>query len=131
MLKTPRPNTGLSEPIIGLMPQLHMVSLDILGELGGDRVVLASNPAGDASAKSVYPTLPVSFTKKRHSLPIFGLSALSCLCKGKGIKDGLDFGTFFGNIYLSWPKLFHTSSHILTSFSLNKCIHSIITHQYM
>ena len=86
MLKTPRPNTGLSEPIIGLMPQLHMVSLDILGELGGDRVVLASNPAGGASAKSVYPTLPVSFTKKRHSLPIFGLSALSCLCKGKGKK---------------------------------------------
>ena len=37
----------------------------------------------------------------------------------------------FGNLYFSWPKLFNTFSHILTSFFVHKCIHSIITHQYM
>ena len=37
----------------------------------------------------------------------------------------------FGNLYFSWPKLFNTFSHILTSFFVQKCIHSIIIHQYM
>ena len=36
-----------------------------------------------------------------------------------------------GNIYFSWPKLFNTFSHILTSFFLHNCIHSIIPHQYV
>ena len=30
-----------------------------------------------------------------------------------------------GNLYLNWPKLFHTISDILTSFFLHQCIHSI------
>ena len=34
---------------------------------------------------------------------------------------------FFGNLYFSCPKLFNTFSHILTSFFLHNCIHSIIT----
>ena len=38
---------------------------------------------------------------------------------------------FMGNLYLNWRTLFHTFSHNLTSFFLRKCIHSIISHQYM
>ena len=45
--------------------------------------------------------------------------------------DDIKAVTNCGNLYLSWPKLFNTFSHILTSFVLHKCIHSIITHQYM
>ena len=32
-----------------------------------------------------------------------------------------------GNLYLSWPKLFNTFSHILTSLFVHKCIHSFST----
>ena len=41
------------------------------------------------------------------------------------------YGINDGNLYLRWPKLFNTFSHILTSFYVHKCIHSIITHQCM
>ena len=35
------------------------------------------------------------------------------------------------NLYFRCPKLFHTFSHLLTSFFLHKCINSIIIHQHM
>ena len=66
-----------------------------------------------------------------------GLCLIVCIFFTKMLQHGtfvwlgVIVSRIFGNLYLSWPKLFNTFSHILTSFFVHKCIHSIITHQYM
>ena len=61
----------------------------------------------------------------------YGL-AVACFQVYYGITKCTQYN-ILGNVELNWPKLklFHTFSHILTSFFLNMCIHSIIPHQYM